>query len=144
MWTVKSYEINGQKHCTLCSASCCWQHGHSIPNQPRSQHHTTSDNARAGTERNEATAIAADHSERRARLLTVGWAIRTSSTNHTDLLDQSIRLAESISSAIGTKIQKESHWDYWLEFLHLINEDVQAFGATSGESRASRQTRQEK
>lgn len=70
--------------------------------------------------------------------------IRTSSTNQTDFLYQSIILAEGISSAIGTKIHKQSHWKYWLQFMHLVNEDVQAFRSTDGVLRASRQTRQAK
>lgn len=101
------------------------------PTQPS----RTIDNARA---------IATDHSERRERLRTIGQAIRTASTNHRNLLDQSIGLAEDISSAIGTRIQKESHWKYWLDFMGQINEDFRTFGSPIDTNRVKDRARQTK
>lgn len=45
---------------------------------------------------------------------------------------------------IGTKIQKESHWSYWVQFMSLIDEDIHTFVDASGVTRTSRQVRQHK
>lgn len=103
---------------------------------------THGESTRAEAAIDNAREIATDHSERRERLLTIGRAIKTASTDHKSLLDQSIELAEDISSAIGTKIQKESHWKYWLNFMSLIKEDPKSFGAPRVNNRTPGMIRQ--